>query len=139
MKYILSYKLFENIDPEIWYHGTDETFTEFNEPDERTRPAAKLGIWFSNDSEFTELFGSKIIKAKLTFINPYKISLEEWNDMRSDHHDDPIYFSNLRNKLIEQGYDSFFVNGQEDTLGGAKVSTPDVIAVFYKSQIKIIQ
>lgn len=138
MKYILSYKLFENNESEIWYHGTDEDFTEFREPDEKTKPTSKLGIWFTNIEDFTEYFGAKIVKAKLNYKNPCYVTLEQWDDIRRDHAKDVVYFDDLRKRLIKKGYDSFYVRGQDDTFAGTKVNTPDVIAVFYKEQIEII-
>ena len=139
MRYLKKYKVFENVNTEIWYHGTDEVFTEFREPDDKNRNVSKLGIWFTNDEGFAESFGGVIIKAKLNFSNPRIISLENWNEIRSHYYDDSFYFSELREKLIAKGYDAWYVNGKEDTLGGFKVNTPDVVAVFYKSQVEIIK
>ena len=140
MKYLKNYKVFENINPEvIWYHGTDTVFTEFKEPDDKNRNVSKLGIWFTNDEGFAESFGGVIIKAKLTYNNPRIITLENWNEIRSHYYDDSIYFSDLRKKLMSKGYDAWYVKGEDDTLGGYKVTTPDVVAVFHKSQIEIIK
>ena len=129
----------ENVEnKQIWYHGTDEKFTDFKEPNEKNRNVSKLGIWFTNDEGFAESFGPIVMKVKLNFTKPYTISLEKWNDIRSEYFDDSIYFIKLREKLIKKGYDSFFVKGQDDTFAGTKVNTPDVVAVLYKSQIEII-
>lgn len=138
MKYILKYKLFENLESKVWYHGTDETFTEFKEPDDMSRPVSKLGIWFTDDMEFSEMFGSKVIKAKLSYSKPCYITTKQWNDIRSEHAKDIYYFSDLREKLIKKGYDAFYIRGENDTLGKLLVTTHDVVAVFYKSQIEII-
>lgn len=135
MKYL---KLFEELDTKLWYHGTDADFSEFREPNDKTAPTSKLGIWFTEDKEYTEYFGSKVITAKLTYNNPYIISLKRWDAMRVAHSKDAIYFNNLREKLIREGYDSFYVKGEDDLFAGVKVRTPDVIAVFFKRQIKII-
>lgn len=138
MKYLIKYRMFESNIDVIWYHGTDENFTEFREPNERNRNVSKLGIWFSNDKGFAESFGEIVMKAKLNFNKPYVISLEKWNDIRSEYYDDSVYFVKLREKLMNKGYDAFFVKGKDDVFAGTKVNTPDVVAVFLKSQIEII-
>jgi hypothetical protein len=135
MKYL---KLFEELNHELWYHGTDAEFSEFNEPDDMTKPTSKLGIWFTDDKEYTQYFGSKVITATLTYNNPYIISLKKWNDMRNKYAKNVIYFDNLREKLIREGYDAFYIKGEDDLFAGEKVRTPDVIAVFFKKQIEII-
>jgi hypothetical protein len=135
MKYL---KLFELFNDENWYHGSDNIFTEFKEPNEMTRPTAVLGIWFTKDINFAENFGEHIIKVKLSYNKPYKISLEKWNEMRDNHAKDKIYFNNLRNNLIRKGYDSFYVIGADEKFGKYTVNTPDVIAIFHKNQIQII-
>ena len=135
MKYL---KLFEELDTKLWYHGTDAEFTEFKEPDDKTAPTSKLGIWFTEDKDYTEYFGKRIITAKLTYNNPYIISLKKWDAMRVAHAKDVIYFNNLREKLIKEGYDAFYVKGEDDLFAGIKIRTPDVIAVFFKNQIQII-
>ena len=135
MKYL---KLFEEMNTKLWYHGTDADFTEFREPDDTTKPTSKLGIWFTDDKEYTEYFGNKVITAKLTYNNPYIISLKKWNNIRDTHAKDAIYFHNLREKIIKAGYDAFYVKGEDDLFASIKVSIPDVIAVFFKNQIEII-
>jgi hypothetical protein len=128
----------EEMNTKLWYHGTDADFSQFREPDDTTKPTSKLGIWFTDDKEYTEYFGNKVITAKLTYNNPYIISLKKWNDIRDTHAKDAIYFHNLREKIIKAGYDAFYVKGEDDSFAGMKVSTPDVIAVFFKTQIEII-
>jgi len=135
MKYL---KLFEELSEEIWYHGTDAEFLEFNEPSNITKPTSKLGIWFSKEKDFSNIFGKNIISVKLNYHNPYIISLNKWDDMRMKHAKNANYFINLRKKLIEKGYDAFYIKGKKDIFAGQNVKTPDVIAVFYSNQIQII-
>jgi hypothetical protein len=135
MKYL---KLFEELNKEIWYHGTGTKFFEFDEPNNLSKPTSKLGIWFSKDKDFSEIFGKHIISVKLYYHNPYIISLSKWDDIRMKHAKNANYFLNLRKKLIDEGYDAFYVKGKKDIFAGQKVETPDVIAVFYSNQIQII-
>ena len=135
MKYL---KLFEELNGEVWYHGTDAEFSEFNEPDDTTKPTSKLGIWFTKDKEYTEYFGNRIISAKLTYNKPYIISANRWDSMRMEHAKDANYFNNLRQKLISEGYDAFYITGKIDRFADINVKIPDTIAVFYKNQIQII-
>ena len=128
----------EELNDELWYHGTDAEFSEFNEPDDKTKPTSKLGIWFAKDKDYAEYFGDKIINAELKYSKPYIISLNEWDDMRMEHAKDANYFNNLRQNLISQGYDAFYVTGKVDRFAGIYVEIPDNIAVFYKNQIEII-
>jgi hypothetical protein len=135
MKYL---KLFEELNDELWYHGTDAQFSEFNEPDDTTKPTSKLGIWFTKDKDYTEYFGNRQIVAKLSYKKPYIISANKWDDMRMSHAKDANWFNNLRQKLISEGYDAFYIVGKIDKFADVNVSIPDTIAVFYKNQIQII-
>jgi hypothetical protein len=123
---------------EVWYHGTDAEFSEFNEPDNVTKPTSKLGIWFTKDKDYTEMFGKRQITAKLTYNKPYIISYDKWDAMRMSHTKDANWFNNLRQKLISEGYDAFYIAGKVDKFAGMNVKIPDTIAVFYKNQIQII-
>lgn len=135
MKYL---KLFEELNEELWYHGTDAEFSEFNEPNDKTAPTSKLGIWFTKDKDYTEYFGKRQIVAKLTYNKPYVISYDRWDAMRMSHAKDAIYFNNLRQKLISEGYDAFYILGKVDKFADINLKIADTIAVFFKNQIQII-
>jgi hypothetical protein len=128
----------EELNEEVWYHGTDAEFSEFKEPNDTTKPTSKLGIWFTKDKDYTQYFGNKIISAKLTYKNPYIISSNKWDAIRISHAKDVNYFNNLRLKLISDGYDAFYITGKIDRFADIDVKIPDIIAVFYTNQIQII-
>lgn len=135
MKYL---KLFEELNDEIWYHATDAEFSEFNEPNDKTKPTSKLGIWFTKDKNYIEMFGKNQIAAKLSYNKPYIISYDRWDAMRMAHAKDANYFNNLRQRLISEGYDSFYIKGKIDKFADINLEIPDTIAVFYKTQISIV-
>lgn len=135
MRNILSYKMFEEISNDYWYHGSDSKFDEFKEIGEHTKPTSKFGYWFSKTEGFAKNFGEIIYKFKLDYNNPYRISFDKWDEMRMEYHDNAKYFENLRNKLIKEGYDSFLIEGKKEIFAGVVMDIPDVIAVFEKSQI----
>jgi hypothetical protein len=128
----------EGKNEEVWYHGTDAEFSEFKEPDDKTAPTSKLGIWFTKDKEYTEMFGKRQIAAKLTYNKPYVISYDRWDAMRMSHAKDANYFNNLRQDLISKGYDAFYIKGKIDKFADINLKIDDTIAVFYKNQIQII-
>ena len=97
----------------------------------------------------------RLIKVKQSTLNKYLIKYDMWykgNSSRKgfshieqetsykEYTENGKYInaSSLRKKLIKEGYDAFYVKGEDDLFAGEKVRTPDVIAVFSKNQIEII-
>lgn len=135
MKYITTYKLFEST-VQKWYHGTSNTFKEFNEPS--GNGSRSLGIWATDDKDLAEMFGDNVLEVELDYKKPYKISADKWNKIRDEHATDTSYFLKWRDKLIADGYDALFV--QEDSWtasSGVEFKDPNIVAVFHASQIRI--
>lgn len=135
MKHLRSFKIFESVGPK-WYHGTSSDFEEFNEPS--GKGSRSLGIWSTDDEELASMFGDHVLEVKLDYKKPYKISADKWNEIRDDHATDTSYFLKWRDKLIADGYDALFVEEDSWTASsGAVFKDPNIVAVFYASQIRI--
>jgi len=120
--------------PLIVYHGTDaENITTFNIDLVRD----KFGFWFSDDKEFSEMFGTTAIPVYLCIKNPHVISKEKWDDIRRAHAKDAVWFASWRDQLISKGKDALIIESSDTTFAGTKIRNPEIYAVFHPTQIKL--
>lgn len=139
LKKIFDSILMENvIKNNKWYHGSPYEFT--NMGDFKSKGASALGIFVTDDKGLAEMFGDNVYICELTINNPKKIEMEEWNDIRDEHHSNTDFFINMRKEAIKDGHDCVHVN--EDiwfASSGMKYRHGHIIAVFDKNNIKIIE
>lgn len=121
----------------IAYHGTDSDFDRFdasfagqntddNATDESFARTAHIGFWFNVGGDIT--FGDKIMTCELSVSNPYHIdSLVMLAITLRDQ-----TAEELRDWLIDNGYDSIIVDYDEE-LGGTSY------VVFRPEQIRIME
>ena len=137
MKYLSTYKLFESTESTKWYHGTNNKFEKFNEPD--GNGSRSLGIWATDDKELAEMFGEHVIEVELDYKKPFVITTKKWNDIRDEHATDTTYFLKWKDDLIKKGYDALFVKENTWTASsGIVFKDPNIVAVFSANQIRII-
>jgi hypothetical protein len=122
---------------ETWYHGSEYKFDSF-ENFQSSGPSA-LGIFVTDDKSFAEMFGEYVYEVNIRYSNPYEISYDKWDDIRSKHAKDTNYFRNMRNNLISKGYDCLFIKERETTFGGTTFMDGNIVVLFDKSQIDIVQ
>ena len=128
----------EKGEPLTVYHATDEEFEafDFNKLGEYTRRntnekeaavMAELGVWSNTQPLASKTAQKKDMKLNLSINNPLEITFDELWEMSSQHESG----EELRNKLIEQGYDGLKVDDTE--FGGTSY------VAFAPEQIKVIQ
>jgi hypothetical protein len=124
-------RLFEQYSNEnIYYHGTDsDTYITQFESREKSNRSSRLGIFFSSDKSFAEMFGEYVYPYKLELKNPKKLTQDYWWEIR-DVNNSNSWFDSYRQRLIENGYDSIIVEKDE--------YFSDVVIAFYPEQIKTI-
>lgn len=122
------------------YHGTNSKFSEFslaflgentddNASSEALRQTAHLGIWFTENAETASDVYDNVLHCDLTISNPLEIdsieTLENWVESQG------LSGAELREKLIEQGYDGIVIEYDEEFEGRSFV-------VFAPENISII-
>ncbi len=129
----------ENNTPnDIWYHGSDYKFDTF-ENFQSSGPSA-LGIFVTDDKSFAEMFGENVYTVNIRYSKPYKISMDKWDSIRSEHAKDTTYFKNLRNYLVNKGYDSIIIDERENKFSsGMIIRDGKIVILFDKSQINIVE
>jgi hypothetical protein len=121
----------------IWYHGSDHSFTSFD--NFKSSGPSALGIFVTSDRGLAELFGSNVYNVKITYNNPKTISMDKWDSIRDKHARDTNYFVNWRNELIQKGHDSIFIKGRSWTSSsGVTFTDGDIVILFDKKQLKIV-
>jgi len=121
------YSLNENESKQKWYHGTDHEFDVFKNIN--GEGPSQVGIWSTADKSLAELFGSNVYEVSVSYNNAYKLTIEKWNTLRTEHARDTVWFANWKKQLISKGYDAVFVKKD------ASYYSPDMVAVFDASQI----
>lgn len=121
-----------------WYHGSDYKFTTFQNFESKG-PSA-LGFFATDDINLAELFGQYVYDVSVNYTNPYKITISKWNSIRDKHARNTDYFINLRNELINKGYDSVFIKGQVSKMSNnVTFKDGDIVIIFDKNNIKVNQ
>lgn len=122
----------------IWYHGSDYVFDTFEKF--QVNGSSALGIFVTDDKILAEIFGNNVYNVNIKYTNPYIISMDKWDYIRDKNAKDTVYFVNMRNNLIKQGYDSIFIKERNwKSSGGITFNDGNIVIVFDKSQISIIQ
>ncbi len=122
----------------IWYHGSDYVFDTFDKF--QAKGSSALGIFVTDDKVLAEMFGSNVYNVNIKYLNPYIISMDKWDSIRDEHAKDTVYFTNMRNNLINKGYDSIFIKERKwQSSGGITFKDGNIVILFEKSQITIIQ
>lgn len=119
-----------------WYHGSDHTFTKFNNSFLKSQRSSVLGIFATDSKDFAEMFGENIYQVNVTYKNPKVFTHDKWYAIRGNKNTD--YFLNLRNKLISEGYDSILIKESITNLGSIPVRNPNIVIVFDEKQIEIV-
>lgn len=130
-------KITEGKQPLVVYHGTKYTFSTFDREKSGKGPS-KLGFWFTDDPEFAGNFGTTKMACYLNISRPKMLSQSKWNAVRGEHGGDVVFFSAMREKLIQEGYDGIVVKPTEEKLGRFTVRNPGFYAAFYPYQIKSV-
>ena len=122
------------------YHGTNSKFSEFslaflgentddNASSEALRQSAHLGIWFTENAETASDVYDNVLHCDLTISNPLEIdsieTLENWVESQE------LSGAELRERLIEEGYDGIVIEYDEEFEGRSFV-------VFAPENISII-
>ena len=119
-----------------WYHGSDYKFTSFG--DFKSNGPSALGIFLTDDRDLAELFGENVYNVSFNIDNPYKITMDTWDKIRASHAKDTIYFENMREKLIEKGFDSILIKSRSwKSSSGIEFKDGNIIVIFDKNKIKI--
>ena len=121
--------------PLVVYHGTDADFSVFDRSKAGNGPS-KLGFWFADDKNFTEMFGSSPIASYLNAGRLKEITKSQWDSIRGKHARDGEWFAQWEKELTAQGFKGLRVKGGKDFLGKIEVRNPDIYAVFSPAQIK---
>lgn len=142
----------ESYNNNIWYHGTNATFDEFDldffgKTDEGWYGK---GVYFHSDIDTTDAYGKNIIKAKLDYQKPPLIlplenpneflydTLEKYNDGYIDLPKEYKSFSVMKiirligketfSNFIKQFYDAMIINYEQGT-SQAVVFNPEIINI----------
>ncbi len=110
------------------YHGTDTDFHVYDIT--KSQKMGKFGIWFTEDKEFAEMFGSIVKEANIELNNPKVITAEQWNNIRDEHAKDDNWFNEWKKQLISKGHDGLKVLGGEENVGRHVVKNPTIYAVW---------
>lgn len=108
------------------YHGTDNEFKEFdpsffgqntdgNASDESYAETARFGFWFTDNPDKAAEYYDKVMECELAIENPYHIEslwiLANWVECTC------MTAEELRNQLIEEGYDGIVIDYDEEFEG----------------------
>lgn len=75
MKHLVLYESFSN---DIWYHGSNNKFEEFDLVDNKTYQEIDLPVWFfTRDLNYAKSYGRHIYRVKLDIHNTFDTSLKE--------------------------------------------------------------
>jgi len=119
-----------------WYHGSDYDFSSFEEF-KSSGPSA-LGIFFTDDRTLAELFGPNLYTATLNIKNPYKITMDKWDDIRMKHAKQTEYFQQMRQNLMNKGHDALFIKSRKFvTHKGIEFIDGNIVVVFDKRNIQL--
>lgn len=133
-----SHPLTKNEDgtPKVFYHGTNAEFEVFDMSKAKSSSKAKpsdLGFWFTNSKDYAEFHGDNIMEVYANIKNPKVYTKEDFASKIKN-----TDFSELRNQLINQGYDGVITKGGKEKLGGFEVENPDNLVSFNNTQIKSV-
>ena len=108
------------------YHGTNSKFTEFslaflgentdeNASSEGLRQSARLGIWFTENVEMASEVYDNVLHCDLSISNLLEVdsleTLEYWVESQE------LSGEELRERLIEEGYDGIVIEYDEEFEG----------------------
>jgi hypothetical protein len=116
------------------YHGTDLDFDGFDIT--KAQAMGKFGLWFTDDKEFAGMFGGNVKTAQIHLNNPKVITATQWDNIRSKHAKDHVWFANWKEQLIAQGHDSLMIKSKTETFAGQQVRNPNIFAIFNQDSIK---
>jgi hypothetical protein len=131
MKYLKLFEMYKEDYGEVLYHGSDSDYIEEFDLGKLGKRSSKLGFFFTDDIEFSKMFGSNVFKYRVLVDNPKIIAHDEWYDLRDIKNGDDFFIS-YREKLIGLGYDSVLIDREDDGM----FSNPKILISFYNSQIK---
>lgn len=127
----------ENTENDIWYHGSDHKFTEFEKY--KLSGSSSLGIFVTEDRNLAELFGEYIYATRIKIKNPYQMTMDEWDDVRSEHAKDTVFFTKMRESLIKNGYDGILINSRTwKASSGIEFNDGKIAVVFDKNNIEML-
>lgn len=126
----------ENQNKEVWYHGSDFKFNSF-ENFKSSGPSA-LGFFATDDINLAEFFGEYVYRVNVDIKNPYKITMDKWDDIRMEHARDTSFFENMRNRLIEKGYDGILIGSRSwKAINNIEFTDGRTVIVFDKNNIEL--
>lgn len=113
------------------YHGTDNEFDRFdssffgqntdgNASDETMAQTARLGFWFTSNPDFAATVYDKVMECELSIENPLEVdtldTLTFWMESQEKSGEE------IREMLMEQGYDGIIVENDEEFEGTSYVA-----------------
>lgn len=126
----------ENKSNQIWYHGSDYNFNSFE--NFKSKGPSALGFFATDDKNLAELFGNNVYVVNFNIKNPYKITMNKWDDIRSKHAKDTQFFENMKKDLIEKGHDGISIASRTwKSSNGVEFNDGNIVIVFNKDNINI--
>ncbi len=112
------------------YHGTNNDFRKFslsflgtntddNASSDALRETAHLGVWFTDNKEFASSVYDRVMECELDIENPIMVDSLEYLEFWVAVHGLPG--EEIREKLLDDGYDSIVVGYDEEFEGRSVV------------------
>jgi hypothetical protein len=121
--------------PLVMYHGTDAEFNVFDS-EKGKKWAKKVGFWFTDQKDFSELFGENVMPVYLSVQNPIVITQDTFNKWREKHFDNESFWKGKKNEWIANGNDGLIIIGKEEKFAGELMPATSIFAAFSPTQIK---
>lgn len=115
------------------FHGSESNIDKFDI--DKSEKWNKFALWFSDDKDLTELFGSNIYEVSIGYNNVFGISGEKWDSIRDNHAKNDEYFANYKKELIDSGYDCLKITYKPTMFGGFEMKGQTIYAIFSNESI----
>ena len=151
MKYINSFKKFESVTNNIFYHGSNTIFDKFDLVNNKTYKEFDIPCWFfSKDIEYAKTYGKYIYVVNLNIDNTFDLSnrshlklFEDTVERLGDDLDqimDEQFYKDLPYWTCEDAYYSAVENNFDSILLHEDLASEILsIGVFDKSKINILE
>lgn len=115
------------------YHGTDSVISKFDI--EKSTKWNKFALWFSDNKDLSEMFGSNLYEATIGFNNPHDISGDKWDAIRDEYAKNDNYFDNFKKELLDGGHDCLRITYEPTLFGGFHMPGQVIYAVFSNNSV----
>lgn len=119
----------------VLFHGTNNEFDRFDEKHINSRndthSNSALGFWFFKNKNFASYAGKFILKVEVDIKNPYQISIFDLAKI-SQINLNSEYYTYMREKLINEGYDSIEIIEKDGDCSIVVVLKSDIIHISEK-------